>query len=222
MWDDRWLALSKLYPSCVNIFFYFVCLFVCLFSHLYTRVWGWGYVIISTCRPWHTRALPGLFRIMHTHIMRTGRKDMWSPAYSICVNRRTYSVQCSDKISFPQLHIKCDVAKSCLCTHTTLQAPMYMMLNTYFRTISRAYFVAGNNCKWKSWPTRQNTYLPLHAEFLEKMVFLLNRGKFATSNHPVPDMVDIAHYSVQANLHSNVRYSSSPWCSCRFFHSQVC
>ena len=69
--------------------------------------------VIGACRPRHTRALPGLFQIMRTHIARTGRKDMWSPAYSICVHRCTYSVQCSDKIRFPQLRIKCGVAKSC-------------------------------------------------------------------------------------------------------------
>ena len=28
------------------------------------------------CRPGHTRALPRLFRIMQTHITKTGRKDM--------------------------------------------------------------------------------------------------------------------------------------------------
>ena len=50
---------------------------------------------------------------MHTHITRTRREDTWSPAYSICVHRRTYSVQCSDKICFLQLRIKCGVAKSC-------------------------------------------------------------------------------------------------------------
>ena len=47
---------------------------------------------------------------------------MWSPAY--VVHRRMYSVQCSDKIQFPQLRIKCGIAKSCLGTHTALQAPM--------------------------------------------------------------------------------------------------
>ena len=35
-----------------------------------------------------------------------------------------YSVQCSDKICFPQLGIKCSVAKSCPGTNTALQAPM--------------------------------------------------------------------------------------------------
>ena len=29
----------------------------------------------ASCRPGHTRALPGLFRIMSTHIMRTGCED---------------------------------------------------------------------------------------------------------------------------------------------------
>ena len=36
----------------------------------------------ALCRPGHTRALPGLFRIMSTHITRTGCKDS---LYSICM-----------------------------------------------------------------------------------------------------------------------------------------
>ena len=46
--------------------------------------------------------MPGLFRIMRTHI------------------------QCRDKIHFPQLCIKCGVAKSCPGIQTALQAPMLM------------------------------------------------------------------------------------------------
>ena len=42
----------------------------------------------------------------------------------LCTHRRTYSIQCSDKIRFLQLRIKCSIAKSCLGTHTALQAPM--------------------------------------------------------------------------------------------------
>ena len=83
---------------------------------------------IGACRPGHTQALAGLFRTMRTHITRTGREDTWSPAYSICMHRRTYSVQCSDKICFLQLRIKCSVAKSCPGTHTALQAPMSLRL----------------------------------------------------------------------------------------------
>ena len=79
---------------------------------------------IGACRPRHTWALPGLFRIMGTHITRTGRKDMWSPAYSLCMHRCTHSLQCSDKMRFPQLRIKCGIAKSCPGTHTALQAPI--------------------------------------------------------------------------------------------------
>ena len=52
-------------------------------------------------------------------------KVMRPLAYSICVQRHTYSVQCSDKIWFPQLCIKCGVAKSCPDTHTGLQAPVF-------------------------------------------------------------------------------------------------
>ena len=79
---------------------------------------------IGACRPGRTQALPGLFWIMCTHITRTRCKDTWSPAYSICVYRCMYSIQCSDKIRFPQLHIKCGVAKSCPGTDTALQVPM--------------------------------------------------------------------------------------------------
>ena len=76
-----------------------------------------------------TRALPGLFWIMRIHITRTGCEDTFSPAYSICVHRCTYGVQCSDKIHFPQLCIKCGIAKSCPGTHTALQAPMFYNRN---------------------------------------------------------------------------------------------
>ena len=41
---------------------------------------------------------------------------------------RTYSVQYSDKVRFPQLRIKCDVAKSCLGTHTV---PMTICLPSH-------------------------------------------------------------------------------------------
>ena len=67
-------------------------------------------ICIGACRPGHIWALPGLFWIMCTHITRTRCEDVWSPAYSICVHRRMYSVQCSDKIHFLQLHIKCSYA----------------------------------------------------------------------------------------------------------------
>ena len=38
---------------------------------------------IGACRPAHTRALPGLFRIMRTHITRTRRED----ARGLCVRK---------------------------------------------------------------------------------------------------------------------------------------
>ena len=57
--------------------------------------------------PVHRRLQAGLFQIMHTHITRIEHEDTWPPAYSICMHRRMYSVQCSDKIHFPQLCIKC-------------------------------------------------------------------------------------------------------------------
>ena len=71
---------------------------------------------IGTCKLGHTRALPGLFRIMHTHITRTGHAK--TPILQMHVYAHTdvsvpYSAQCSDKKGFPQLRIKFGVAKFC-------------------------------------------------------------------------------------------------------------
>ena len=84
---------------------------------------------------------PG-YEAMHTHITRTGREDMWSPAYSICVHRRTYSVQCSDKICFPQLCIKCGLAKSCPGIHTALQVPMVKISRILMPVVFSQYIVS--------------------------------------------------------------------------------
>ena len=46
----------------------------------------------------------------------------------LCMHRRTSSVQCSDKVRFPQLRIKCGIAKSYPGTHTALQAPMVYIM----------------------------------------------------------------------------------------------
>ena len=81
----------------------------------------------ALCRPGHTRALPGLFRIMSTHITRTGCNDS---LYSICMlmHAQTY-IQCSDKICFLNLCIKYGEAKSCPRTHTALQLPVSKLNN---------------------------------------------------------------------------------------------
>ena len=79
---------------------------------------------IGACRPGHTWPLPGLFRIMRTHITRTGPEDTWSVRAYACTGVCIAYSECSDKIRFPQLHIKCGVAKSCPGTHTALQVPM--------------------------------------------------------------------------------------------------
>ena len=86
-------------------------------------------VILLVYRRLHTPALPGLFRTMCTHITRTGRKDTWSPAYSIYMHRCMYSTQCSDKIRFPQLCIKCGVAKSCPGTPTQLCRHLWVCMD---------------------------------------------------------------------------------------------
>ena len=44
------------------------------------------------------RAYLGIAWVISNQVYsRTGHKDTWSPAYSICMHRRTKSVQCSDK-----------------------------------------------------------------------------------------------------------------------------
>ena len=73
------------------------------------------HLTIGACMPGHTRALPGLFQIMHTHITRTSPYLVY-----VCY------AQCRDKIRFPQLCIKCGVAQSCPGTHTGLQVPMHL------------------------------------------------------------------------------------------------
>ena len=71
-------------------------------------------VPIGACRPGHTRTLPRLFQIMHTHITRTGCEDTYIAYACLPTHKRTctYSVQRSNKKRFPQLCIKCSVAKS--------------------------------------------------------------------------------------------------------------
>ena len=74
------------------------------------------------------QAYPGIARVISNHAY--SYHDDWAQRHmvtsnSICVHRRMYSVQCSDKIHFPQLlRIKFGVAKSCPVIHTALQAPM--------------------------------------------------------------------------------------------------
>ena len=88
--------------------------FYCIFAQFMIKIQNYT---IGACRPRHTRALPGLFYDWAQRHMVTSN--------SICVHRHTYSVQCSDKICFPQLlRIKFGVAKSCPGTYTALQAPM--------------------------------------------------------------------------------------------------
>ena len=62
---------------------------------------------------------------MRTHITRTGPEDH---LYSIIMRAYAHTDVCTvysdDTIRFPQLCIKCGVAKSCPGTHTALQPPM--------------------------------------------------------------------------------------------------
>ena len=67
---------------------------------------------------------PGYFESCVPISRGLGTKDIYIAYVCLRTHRRTYSVQCSDKIRFPQLCIKCGIAKSCPGTHTALQAPM--------------------------------------------------------------------------------------------------
>ena len=80
--------------------------------------------IIGACRPGHTWALPGLFRIIHTYITGTGCEDTWSPAYSISVHRLciAYSVvtkyafcNCASNVAQPSLAQVPTQLCRCLC-----------------------------------------------------------------------------------------------------------
>ena len=72
------------------------------------------------------QAYSGIARVILNHAYSYHEDRMQRHMVSISVHRSTYSVQCSDKICFLQLRIKCGVATSCPCTHTALQAPMSM------------------------------------------------------------------------------------------------
>ena len=50
-------------------------------------IYGESSVNIGACRPGHTRALPGLFRITRIHITRTGRED---PPHIYITHAQTY------------------------------------------------------------------------------------------------------------------------------------
>ena len=117
------VPLSSLYTSHnYNIWHHWEFLIVWLLFE--DGVWS-----IGSCRPGHTRALPGLFRSMRTLIMRTGREDTrhaLRPAYERAFARTDVSIAYSVVTkSLPQLCIKCGVAKSCPGTHTALQVPIW-------------------------------------------------------------------------------------------------
>ena len=68
---------------------------------------------------------PGYFESCVLTLREPDAKTPYLAYVCLCTHRRTYSVQCRDKIHFPQLCIKCGVAKFCPGTHTALQAPMH-------------------------------------------------------------------------------------------------
>ena len=75
---------------------------------------------IGACRPGHTQALPELFESCVLISQELDTKTPYIAYACLRMHRRMYSIQFIDKIRFPQLRIKCSVAKSCLGTHTCL------------------------------------------------------------------------------------------------------
>ena len=86
----------------------------------------------GACRPGHTWALPGLFRVLISQGPDAKTRGMLPDPYTyiaytcLRTHGRTYS------INTLQLRIKSGVAKSCPGTHTALQAPMAGWKLVYF------------------------------------------------------------------------------------------
>ena len=79
---------------------------------------------MSACRPgpW-----PGQY--FESCVLISRGPDAKTGSISICVHRRAYSVQCSDKIPFPQLRIKCGVAKSQCPAYPCSSASMHLQVS---------------------------------------------------------------------------------------------
>ena len=73
------------------------------------------------------RAYPGIARVILNHAYSYHEDRMQRHMVTSIQHMQTYSVQCSDKIHFPQLCVECGVAKSCPGTHIALQAPRPLM-----------------------------------------------------------------------------------------------
>ena len=74
-------------------------------------------------------AYPGIARVISNHAHSyhkngTRRPPIYIACACLRMDRRMYSVQCSDKIRFPHCASNAVVAKSCPGTHTALQVPM--------------------------------------------------------------------------------------------------
>ena len=85
---------------------------------------------IGACRPEQCPGIPGhCLGYFESCILISQGPDAKTHGHqhiaSICVHRCMYSTQCSDKIRFLQLRIKCGAAKSCLGTHSALQLVMH-------------------------------------------------------------------------------------------------
>ena len=78
------------------------------------------------------QAYLGIVQVISNHAYSYHEDRMHEDTYiayaCLCMHRRTSSVQCSDKVRFPQLRIKCGIAKSYPGTHTALQAPMVYIM----------------------------------------------------------------------------------------------
>ena len=110
-------------PNC-NICYMLVTTCLCVQSSWYEYAW---FEIIN---PGNARVCLGLHVGTYggcvVHVVVGGEWVVLWVAATLYMHRHTYSVQCSDKIRFPQLHIKCGIAKSCPGTHTALQALMLL------------------------------------------------------------------------------------------------
>ena len=108
-------------PNC-NICYMLLTMCLCVQSSWYEYTW---FEIIN---PGNARICLGLHVHVGTyggcvvHVVVGGERIVLWVAATLYMHRHTYSVQCSDKICFPQLRIKCGVAKSCPGTHTALHA----------------------------------------------------------------------------------------------------
>ena len=139
---------------------------------------------------------------LYTYINKQSRHVPTDPLYSICVlihtHRCTYSIQCSDKIRFLQLCIKCGVAKSCPGTYTALQAPilpsLYLLAALGYANSSKYLQISISIIRWCS-------------EYA-----LWNVGLRPTPN---------SYSSLTSLDFQNTHSTLTSWLSCKFYKSWI-